>query len=72
MNDEVLAIPLVEDAAALPNLDAICSTPGVDIVVTGPGDMALSMGIPGAGRTRAFRPASPRCWPPPRLRASRP
>jgi 2-keto-3-deoxy-L-rhamnonate aldolase RhmA len=46
-NDEVLCIPLVEDQAALPNLTAICSTPGVDIVVTGPGDMALSMGIPG-------------------------
>jgi len=47
MNDEVLAIPLVEDQAALPNLEAICSVPGVDIVITGPGDMALSMGIPG-------------------------
>lgn len=46
-NDEVLCIPLVEDQAALPNLPAICSTPGVDIVLTGPGDMALSMGIPG-------------------------
>jgi len=46
-NDEVLCIPLVEDQAALPNLSAICSTPGVDIVITGPGDMALSMGIPG-------------------------
>ena len=47
MNDEVLAIPLVEDQAALPNLEAICSTPGVDVVITGPGDLALSMGIPG-------------------------
>lgn len=47
MNDEVLAIPLVEDQAALPNLAAISATPGVDIVLTGPGDMALSMGIPG-------------------------
>ncbi len=47
MNDEVLCIPLVEDQAALENLPAICATPGVDIVLTGPGDMALSMGIPG-------------------------
>jgi 4-hydroxy-2-oxoheptanedioate aldolase len=46
-NDEVLCIPLVEDQEALPNLAAICSTPGVDIVLSGPGDMALSMGIPG-------------------------
>jgi len=46
-NDEVLCIPLVEDQDALPNLTAICGTPGVDIVLSGPGDMALSMGIPG-------------------------
>ena len=46
-NDEVLCIPLIEDQAAIANLPAICSTPGVDIVLTGPGDMALSMGIPG-------------------------
>lgn len=47
MNDEVLCLPLIEDQSALPNLAAICSTPGVDIVLLGPGDMALSMGIPG-------------------------
>ena len=47
MNDEVLAIPLVEDQAALPNLDAICSTLGVDIVITGPGDDDVDPGIPG-------------------------
>jgi 4-hydroxy-2-oxoheptanedioate aldolase len=47
MNDEVLFLPLIEDQAALPHLAAICSTPGVDIVLIGPGDMALSMGIPG-------------------------
>lgn len=46
-NDEVLCIPLIEDQDALPNLAAICGTPGVDIVLGGPGDMALSMGIPG-------------------------
>lgn len=47
MNDEVLFVPLIEDQSALPHLPTICSTPGVDIVVIGPGDMALSMGIPG-------------------------
>jgi 4-hydroxy-2-oxoheptanedioate aldolase len=46
-NDEVLCIPLIEDQEALPNLAAICGTPGVDVVLGGPGDMALSMGIPG-------------------------
>ena len=46
-NDEILCIPLVEDEGALPHIKEIASTPGVDIVLTGPGDMALSMGIPG-------------------------
>jgi 4-hydroxy-2-oxoheptanedioate aldolase len=46
-NDEILCIPLVEDEAALRNLPEICGTPGADIVLIGPGDMALSMGIPG-------------------------
>ena len=47
INDEMLFIPLVEDAAALDHAAAICGTPGVDAVVIGPGDLALSMGIPG-------------------------
>jgi 2-keto-3-deoxy-L-rhamnonate aldolase RhmA len=47
MNEEVLFVPLIEDQSALPHLQAICSTPGVDVVAIGPGDMALSMGIPG-------------------------
>ena len=47
MNDEVVFVPLIEDQSALAHAPAICSTPGVDIVLIGPGDMALSMGIPG-------------------------
>ncbi len=47
MNEEVLCLPLVEDQTALEHLPAICSTPGVDVVLIGPGDLALSMGIPG-------------------------
>ncbi len=47
MNDEVLCVPLIEDQSAVAHALAICSTPGVDIVVIGPGDMSLSMGIPG-------------------------
>jgi 2-keto-3-deoxy-L-rhamnonate aldolase RhmA len=47
MNDEVLFVPLIEDQSALAHVKDICSTPGVDIVVVGPGDMSLSMGIPG-------------------------
>lgn len=47
MNDEVLCVPLIEDQSALAHAPAISATPGVDIVVIGPGDMSLSMGIPG-------------------------
>ncbi len=47
MNDELLCVVLIEDQSALPNLPAICSTPGVDIILIGPGDLSLSMGIPG-------------------------
>jgi 2-keto-3-deoxy-L-rhamnonate aldolase RhmA len=46
-NDEVLCVPLVEDQSALAHASAICSTPGVDVVSIGPGDLSLSMGIPG-------------------------
>jgi len=46
-SDEVLCVPLIEDQAALSRLPEICSTPGVDIVLIGPGDLAMSMNIPG-------------------------
>jgi 4-hydroxy-2-oxoheptanedioate aldolase len=46
-NDEVLFVALIEDAVAMANLDGICAVPGVDAVIIGPGDLALSMGIPG-------------------------
>jgi 2-keto-3-deoxy-L-rhamnonate aldolase RhmA len=46
-NDEVLFVALIEDEAAVANLGAICAVPGVDAVIIGPGDLALSMGIPG-------------------------
>ena len=57
MNDEVLCVPLIEDQSAVAQAPAICSAPGVDIVVIGPGDMSLSMGIPGG-------------WKDPRVQAS--
>lgn len=46
-NEEVLFLPLVEDQEALGHLDEICRVPGVDVVLAGPGDLALSMGVPG-------------------------
>jgi 2-keto-3-deoxy-L-rhamnonate aldolase RhmA len=49
-NDEVLFLPLIEDLAALDHLDEICSAPGTDVVLAGPGDLSLSMGLPGGVR----------------------
>lgn len=46
-SDEVLCVALVEDQSALSHLPEICSTPGVDIILIGPGDLAMSMNIPG-------------------------
>ena len=47
MNDELLFMALIEDQSALAHLSEICNTPGVHVVSIGPGDLALSMGIPG-------------------------
>lgn len=49
-NDQVMLLALVEDAGALDHLADICGTPGVDVVFAGPGDLALSMGVPGGMR----------------------
>ena len=57
INDEILFVPLIEDAEALPNLAEICSAPGVDVVLIGPGDLALSMGLPGGWTTEPVQAA---------------
>jgi 4-hydroxy-2-oxoheptanedioate aldolase len=46
-NANVLAILTVEHPDAVGNLDEILSVPGIDLVVIGPGDLAMSLGIPG-------------------------
>ncbi len=46
-NDEIMFVALIEDEAALDHLDEIATVPGVDVILIGPGDLALSMGIPG-------------------------
>jgi 2-keto-3-deoxy-L-rhamnonate aldolase RhmA len=44
---EVMFLPLLEDQEVLPVLPEVVAVDGVDAVVVGPGDLALSMGIPG-------------------------
>jgi 4-hydroxy-2-oxoheptanedioate aldolase len=46
-NDNVLAIITIEHPEAIRNIDEVMSTPGLDLAVIGPGDLAMSPGIPG-------------------------
>ncbi len=46
-NDGVLAIVTIEHPEAVRNIDEIMSAPGVDLAFIGPGDLAMSLGIPG-------------------------
>jgi 4-hydroxy-2-oxoheptanedioate aldolase len=47
-NDEVLVLPLIEDATAVEEIEAILDIEGIDIVFVGPFDLAISLGLPGA------------------------
>jgi len=44
-NEGKNVIPIIEDAAALPNLEAIVSSPDIDVVEIGPFDMSQSLGL---------------------------
>jgi 2-keto-3-deoxy-L-rhamnonate aldolase RhmA len=46
-NEETMFVPLIESAEAIPVIDRLVTVPDVDVVLVGPGDLALSMGIPG-------------------------
>lgn len=45
-NDTVLAIAMIETAAALEDLDAILATPDLDGIYVGPSDLAAALGCP--------------------------
>ena len=46
-NQENVLIVQIEEAAVVPHIDAIAALPGVDLLFVGPGDLTLSLGIPG-------------------------
>ena len=46
-NQETLFLPILEDQEVLDVLPEVIGVEGVDAVLVGPGDLALSMGIPG-------------------------
>ena len=47
LNERVLAIVQLENAAAIGDLDRILATEGLDVLFVGPNDLAQSMGYPG-------------------------
>jgi 4-hydroxy-2-oxoheptanedioate aldolase len=47
-NREILALPLIEDKAAIDDFEAIAAIPGVDGFFIGPYDLSISVGAPGA------------------------
>ncbi len=46
-NQETTVLPILEDREVLDVLPEVVSVDGVDAVLIGPGDLALSMGVPG-------------------------
>jgi 4-hydroxy-2-oxoheptanedioate aldolase len=46
-NASMLAIATIEHPDAIRNIDAIVATPGLDLAFIGPGDLAMSLGVPG-------------------------
>jgi 4-hydroxy-2-oxoheptanedioate aldolase len=46
-NENMLAIITIEHPDAVRNIDEVMSTPGLDLAFIGPGDLAMSLGIPG-------------------------
>ena len=46
MNDSVIAL-MIEKKEAIDNLDEILSVDGIDMIQFGPGDLSMSLGIPG-------------------------
>lgn len=46
-NEETMVCALVEEAEGIHNLDEIIAVEGIDSVGIGPGDLAMTMGLPG-------------------------
>jgi 2-keto-3-deoxy-L-rhamnonate aldolase RhmA len=46
-DEETMCCTILENREVLRELDAVVKVPDVDVIVIGPGDLSLSMGIPG-------------------------
>jgi 2-keto-3-deoxy-L-rhamnonate aldolase RhmA len=47
VDDEILIVIQIEERAALENVDDVLGVEGVDVGFVGPGDLSISLGIPG-------------------------
>ena len=56
-NENILAIITIEHPDAVRNIDEVMSAPGLDLAVIGPGDLAMSLGIPGQFDHPTFKEA---------------
>jgi 4-hydroxy-2-oxoheptanedioate aldolase len=56
-NENVLAIVIIEHPDAVRNIDGIMSARGIDLAFIGPGDLAMSLGIPGQFDHPTFKAA---------------
>lgn len=56
-NENMLAIATIEHPNAVRNIDEIVAVPGLDLAFIGPGDLAMSLGIPGQFDHPKFRAA---------------
>jgi len=56
-NENMLAIATIEHPNAVRNIDEIMAVPGLDLAFIGPGDLAMSLGIPGQFDHPAFKAA---------------
>ncbi|WP_035764481.1 aldolase/citrate lyase family protein, partial [Arthrobacter sp. H20] len=45
-NEEIMVIPLIEDAAGVDAIDGILAGGGVDLIIPGPADLSQSYGLP--------------------------
>ncbi len=46
-NEATIVIALVEEAKSIQNLDEILAVEEIDVIAIGPGDLSMSMGLPG-------------------------
>ena len=47
--ENIMVIPLIENAEAIENLDEICALPGIDVIGFGAGDIGQSLGVGARG-----------------------